>query len=877
MAVAAYASLLSLTRMLESIQSPARLHQLRLDTKQIQCLQAKVKLLLDFLEVYGQRRSQEMEDLATQIADAAEEAEDAVDRHVVDQLRDGSQDESHREAAFSSFCQDIDKVIAKIESIIKELMMAKEEWADPQEQKPIASLPVGSSDVLSSIDKNSTVVGFDEHLVRVMDELTRDELDLQIFPIVGMGGIGKTTLARNIFEHPYIVNHFDMCKWLTISQENNVRKIVLDLLNDVKTEDDNKKTLAELGNLLHKKLFGRRYLIVMDDVWNTNVWDDLKLFLPKNKTGSRILVTTRLSNVVVSLSSNKSYMMDFLDEDKSWNLLCQETFSQESCPYPELENIGKDIAKGCKGLPLAIVVIGGLLGKSNMTRESWELVAKNLTSVANSEDDDYCLRILSLSYHNLPIHLKPCFLYMGVFREDYKITVSKLAKLWVAEGFLKPIRGKSLEQVAEAYLRDLIDRNLILVRTYGHGRNIETCGIHDLLRDVCLRENEKENFMRSPKVQRAYIGSGYDMCFACGRNPTSHKIDLNEVHVASQQTSLVSVSVCNTCRNMYPRLTRVRLVRVRVIVRTRGFSRESYEEILHPTNVRYLKVKSSADWEFAFPSTMALLWNLQVLTFGLKSGLPKAVLPPEIFDMPQLRHLIAPRKSVFLPDQTGSQGSVSMANLQTLFHITNFRCTEEIVQRMPNLKELKVSYYGGTGSMEWSYYCLYNLARLSKLESLFVGSNGLLSLENLRFPTSLKELRLYGCSIPWEKLKIVGSLLPNLKVLSLSKNTYKGREWNQVEGEFPRLKVLTIFDCQLVWWRAENVNFPNLESLVLSFMWKLEEMPSVIGDIPTLRSIHLESCNNSVVDSAMQILEEQQSYGNESLQLYVDEKQVCVS
>ncbi|KAL0440929.1 UNVERIFIED_CONTAM: putative late blight resistance proteinR1B-16 [Sesamum radiatum] len=397
-----------------------------------------------------------------------------------------------------------------------------------------------------------------------------------------------------------------------------------------------------------------------------------------------------------------------------------------------------------------------------------------------------------------------------------------------------------------------------------------------ILRDVCLREYEKEHFMRSPKVQRAYIGRRHDMCFACGRNPASQMIDLNEVHVSSQLTSLVSVSVCNTCRNMYPSLTRVRLVRVRVI--RKRFSGESYEEILHPTNVRYLKVKSSDDWEFAFPSAMALLWNLQVLTFGLKYGVPKAVLPPEIFDMPQLRHLIAPRKSVVLPDQTGTQGSISMANLQTLFHITNFRCTEEIIKRMPNLKELKVSYYGGTGSIEQSHYCLYNLARLRKLESLFVGGNGLLSLENLRFPTSLKELRLYGCSIPWEKVMIVGSLLPNLKVLSLSKNMYKGQEWNQVEGEFPRLKVLTIFDCYLAWWRAENVHFPNLESLFLSFMWKLEEIPSVIGDIPTLRSIHLESCNNSLVNSAIQILEEQQSYGNESLQLYVDEKQVvCAS
>ncbi|KAL0356087.1 UNVERIFIED_CONTAM: putative late blight resistance proteinR1B-16 [Sesamum radiatum] len=319
--------------------------------------------------------------------------------------------------------------------------------------------------------------------------------------------------------------------------------------------------------------------------------------------------------------------------------------------------------------------------------------------------------------------------------------------------------------------------------------------------------------MRSPKVQRAYIGSSHDMCFACGRNQTSQTIDLNEVHVASQLTSLVSVSVCNTCRNMYPSLTRVRLVRVRVIRKV--FSDESYEEILHPLTCGTLRSKVQMIGNLHF--------HLQWLYFG------------------------------------------------------TYRCTEEIIERMPNLKELKVSYYGGNGSMEWSYYCLQNLARLRKLESLFVGGNGLLSLENLRFPTSLKELRLYGCSFPWEKLMILGSSLPNLKVLSLSKNTYKGQEWNQVEGEFPRLKVLTIFDCSLVWWRAENVHFPNLESLVLSFMWKLKEIPSVIGDIPTLRSIHLESCNNSLVDSAVQILEEQQSYGNESLQLYVDEKQVVVS
>ncbi|KAL0417056.1 UNVERIFIED_CONTAM: putative disease resistance protein [Sesamum latifolium] len=276
MAVAAYASLISLTHVLDNLQDPARRRRLHLNTDQIQGLQEKVGFLVDFLELHSQRRSEEIQDLARQITAVAVEAEDVIDCHVVDQLRDGSRDESHHMAFLSSFCRDIDEVIGKINSITEELMMIKEEWADLEEQKPKASLFVGSSEVLFR-SKNSTMVGFDERLVRVMDELTRDESDLQIFPITGMGGIGKTTLARNIFDHPYIVHHFDKRIWFTISEEYSSREILVRFLNGGKSKESD-ETLAELGQQLHQILFGRRYLIVMDDMWSSNAWDDLKLF-----------------------------------------------------------------------------------------------------------------------------------------------------------------------------------------------------------------------------------------------------------------------------------------------------------------------------------------------------------------------------------------------------------------------------------------------------------------------------------------------------------------------------------------------------------------------------------------------------------------------
>ncbi|KAK4437226.1 putative late blight resistance proteinR1C-3 [Sesamum alatum] len=870
MAVAAYATLHSLSHVLDNLQHPARLRRLHVHTNQIQSLQEKVEFLLDFLEVHSQRINEEIQYFGRQIADAAAEAEEVVDRHVVDQLRDRSQEETHCMAALSSFSQDIDKIIGKIDSITKELrMMVKEEGADVQKEQQIVSVPVESPEVLPSSGKKSTMVGFDEHLERIVDKLTRGEPDLQILPIVGMGGIGKTTLAQNVFENSYILRHFDKRIWLTISQEYNVREILLRHLNEEKSQE-NSETLAELEEQLHKTLFRRRYLIVMDDVWDIDIWNELNRFFPNNMNESRILVTTRISNVAVSLGSQEPYSIDFLNEEEGWNLFCQETFAQEGCPYPELEEIGKHIAKSCNGLPLTIVVIGGLLANSNMTRQYWESVAKNVNAFRNSKDYERCLHILSLSYNSLPIHLKPCFLYMRVFPEDSKIRVSKLTKLWIAEGFLKPIRGKSLEEIAEKYLRDLIDRNLILRLKFGYDRNMETCGIHDLLRDLCLREYGKEHFIYAPKVQCVSVGDvKEDKCFVCGLGTALQMIDLNEVHDASQLTSIASVLVCNTCKNMYPSLNKTRLVRVRLTSKS-NYSSESSEEILHPTSLRYLEVKNSGNLKFLSPSTIALLWNQQTLTFLSSTIFKKTVmLPSEIWDMPQLRLFLGYSHFV-LPDQASTQDSFIMENLQTFSNIRNFKYTNEVLERIPNLKQLGISIYGGNGKMKWGYYCLHNLVRLQKLESLSIKANDL-PLKKLTFPTSLKELCLDGCLFPWKKVRTIGSVLPNLETFKLSSyNAYKGGEWDQVEGEFPRLKVLIISRGNLKWWRTENIQFPNLEFLVLNFMRDLKEIPSVMGDIPTLRSIHVEYCNDSLIQLGKQIVEEQHDNGNESLQLYIN-------
>ncbi|GER53555.1 disease resistance protein RX5 [Striga asiatica] len=139
----------------------------------------------------------------------------------------------------------------------------------------------------------------------------------------------------------------------------------------------------------------------MDDIWDTDAWDRVKPFFPDNNNGSRVLITTRLLTVALQLDGPDYIQMSFLNPEKSWKLLRRCVFREQGCP-PELEEIREDIARNCRGLPLSIVVIGGLLAKSERTRENWQHVAENLSSIVNLEDDERCFRILQLSYNQLP-------------------------------------------------------------------------------------------------------------------------------------------------------------------------------------------------------------------------------------------------------------------------------------------------------------------------------------------------------------------------------------------------------------------------------------------------------------------------------------------
>ncbi|KAK6156442.1 hypothetical protein DH2020_010690 [Rehmannia glutinosa] len=719
----------------------------------------------------------------------------------------------------------------------------------------------------SHTGKNDIVIGFDDDLVAIKTRLCGESSKLQVIPIVGMGGIGKTTLARNSYDDPLTMQYFDIRAWVTISQDYSLVAILSRILvsmresSSVEIPGQSNESMAEK---VYKSLKGRRYLIVMDDMWSREAWDDLKMIFPDDCNGSRIMLTTRLADVAAYADSCCSSLyeeMRFMDEDQSWNLLRQKVFAQEDCP-PELENTGKAIARSCRGLPLAIVVIAGLLSAVNKTRASWGEIAKKVNSIVATKDGPFA-KILSLSYTQLPHHLRPCFLYMGGFPEDYEIHVSKITKLWMAEGFLEPNGSKSIEEVAEQYLEDLVKRSLFLVTKRKSNGKIKSCSVHDLVRDLCIRQAREEKFLRHVK------GRCVRKVLRSITNQRRVSVPHSDLHcLANIYGSTIRTIICFVLSgNSLDSLGNFRLLRVLDVLNVE-FSSYSPHYLLYPPDelfelfhLRYLALAYPQN----IPAAISNLQNLQTLIIhpvgASWSYLERFMvhLPRECWCMPNLRHLVSSSShALCIPEAAVSV----LENLQTLSVVKNLRCTPRTLRSIPNLKKLGIIYSSGGCHLENLVY----LHQLEKLKLTMYSSFRSQQKLNPAFPRTLRKLTLSGGRLPWEDMTIIGSL-PNLQVLKLRDFACYGSEWDTTDGEFPQLNVLLIDESNLQHWITESSHFPSLKRLSLHRCPNLTEIPDGIGEIPTLELIEVKHGNESLVESAKRIHEEQQSWGNDVLQV----------
>ncbi|CAN4120363.1 unnamed protein product [Withania somnifera] len=862
----AYAEVTSL------IQTLQRLMQLQpKGRKKIESLIQKVSLLQGIFDDNGKDNHEDLKYLEAISRDLSCKAEDLLEEIMFDY----SSSSSLKRIAikFLGINRVLFRKIRSIEAAITRV------YDDISAIKVSLTPSHGSShDVKQPLSsQKDVVVGLDDDFLSIADKLTGYPSRLNVVVIFGMGGIGKTTLAKRIFHDEFIKYHFHVLAWITVSQRYKVRNLLLDLLSYTVSFKMDEMVNEKLAEQLYKSLKGRRYLIVMDDVWNTGAWNDVRRCFPDDNNGSRVMVTSRVLDVARFINPlNPPHQMRFLTVHESWKLLQEKVLGLDCCCDYEMEKIGMQIAKKCKGLPLAIVMVAGILSKVSATPSRWRYVAESIHSSFVTQESRECLDILALSYKHLPHHLKACFLYMGTFPEDLEIPVWRLIRLWAAEGFIKLEPPKTLEWVAQEYLQDLIDRSLILVGKRSYDR-VKTCSIHDILRNFCLEEVQREKLLHVVRRFQPDFPQGVHRRLHFHSNIFAYSSTYSNPYLRS----FLSSKACAVLKDSYFSCMGFKLLRVLDVL---NYSFYNFPiQVIKLVHLRYLALSIHSE----LPTSISKLVNLQTLIiyWGTKES---RTLPLEILKMPILRHIhVKGDVLLFEPpiaDQSGKNFQV-LGNLQTLCTITirTINFSHELVASIPNLKTLSsnlvTSGNDDAFGADWLGNCLNNLAQMYTLETLKLLFN--LPTKNPRscnsiqcwnaFPPNLKKLTLSCSLLLWEEVKVLGKL-PNLEVLKLKNFSFQGTNWETDEEGFHQLKYLLVESRDLVFWKQASTSgypFPALQHLVLRFCHKLKRIPCEIGYIPSLQVIKLHSCSPYASRLAKMIQQEQIDLGNCCLEVLI--------
>ncbi|KAI3454408.1 hypothetical protein Pfo_011071 [Paulownia fortunei] len=856
----AYAAVVSLVQILKQLLYSDINFPVHYPKPQIESLYGKICSLQSSLEkIFPVKKSirSTVNDLEIKIRDEIYKAQDTIESFVSWQsLSSESEEIPGDQSSTSLFLQELQEIIANIDPITE----TAQKIADSIKEDPQTGDLLSENALPSKSSTRSTkIVGQEEDLELLTGQLLKEISPLQVVPIIGMPGIGKTTLAKSIYDDPRIERRFYTRAWVTVSAEYHVGDIFLKLLGSMESmgqKSDVSDAMKKLGDKVSQQSEEQLSLhLYQNDMWDQNVWDKVRKSLPDNKNGSRILLTTRIAQVAdYAKSSDFRHVMRPLDLENSWTLLCDKVFGGGNCP-PQLEDMGRKIAENCGGLPLSITVVGGQLSQERKTVEYWKIVEEDINAAADTSEEPY-LEILSLSYNHLPGRLKGCFLYMGAFPEDSEILVSKLMKLWVAEGFLTPPSPPdSLEQVAKQYLKDLIDRNLILVRKFSSDGQIKSCGIHDILRDLAVKESGNEKFFHSINRYVRKLSEGTNN----QRRLSVHKnilMCMEDVYQSTKSITLARSLLYAGPHHHHPLPFCLTFDLLRVLDALTVYFIEFPNEVVKLIHLRYL----SFTYNGKLPSSLSKLRNLQILIVPQHPKiifLGTSILPVEIWNMPQLRHLLFTESE--LPDLSAAekhaQNPVLLENLQSLSNVNAVCCTKQVLQNMPNLKKLGI-WSEAPGAV--GFY----LDELQKLEAFKftvlkpIPGEKIDFLPRLVFPKTLKKLSLSGCGIPWEDMTVIGKL-PCLEVLKLREFAFQGAEWCLEEDEFRELKFLLLESLDLEYWEADDSHFPSLERLIINHCYELEGIPSDIGNIGGLELIEMVDCSPSAVASARTIKDQQ--------------------
>ncbi|KAJ9182931.1 hypothetical protein P3X46_006862 [Hevea brasiliensis] len=726
-------------------------------------------------------------------------------------------------------------------------------WNDPR----LASLFI----------EEAELVGIEAPKSKVVNLLLEGTSKRAVISVVGMGGLGKTTLAKKVYDSERASSHFDCKAWITVSQSYKKEELLRTMIKQLQREKpqpafDGIENMEEsqLITKLREYLSEKRYIVVLDDVWSIDFWGYIRNDCPDNDKGSRIIITTRRVDVAPSSKESSIYHVHELQplpRDQAFELFCKKVFqlNEGNCPL-ELQELSEAIVQKCEGLPLAIVTIGSLLATKDKSTSEWQRLCNGLGSaLASDQRLSSIAKILSLSYHDLPYHLKSCFLHLSLFPENYAINCRRLIRLWIAEGFIKERQGVTLEDIAEEYLIELFHRSLVQVASVSIDGRAKECKVHDLVREVFLSVSKELSFHQvsletyesmNGRIRHLSIYGGATHIPESSSNFQTHSIIVLGVHELPK--SLVSSFFTNL-----------------KLLRALDFEGAPLDHIPKELgtlwHLRYLSLRRTK--VKMIPTTIGKLCNLE--TLDLRDSLAYD-LPAEINRLPELRHLQA--YSVNFDDDFDvntyrglkMHGNIGcLKALQKLEYIEvdddmGLRCLTQL--RSLGITKLKREKVIALCSALEKMTCLRSLSVFSihgdeflDLESI---SNPLPLLQRLYLhgplmelpnwivkQTSLVKLDLF-CSRLGEGAMQDLEALPNLQRLRIYKG-YNGEQLHFRRDCFQKLKVLHLRSLTpLNVLIIDQGSLPLLEELIIGPCPNLKEVPSDIQFLRNLKKLDFE-------------------------------------
>ncbi|KAL5977532.1 hypothetical protein ACLOJK_021879 [Asimina triloba] len=692
--------------------------------------------------------------------------------------------------------------------------------------------------VLMTEDK---VVGLEDESNKIIDWLLVENEYLQVVGIVGMGGIGKTTLAQKICKSDVIETNFRHLIFVTVSQSFRFDELLKKMLNKQGVADEllHGKGIDDLLEILKNEL-DDKYLIVLDDVWGVDEgqwWESLESALPKEKGGC-IMVTTRNEEVARSVGAidEHIYPAEILSDENSWSLFCRVAFARNGgiSPNEKLEKHGKEIVARCGGLPLTIKTVGGMLmGKGNSISE-WERISKHLKEeMTGSKKDEVVISRLELSYEELPMHLRSCLLCFAIFPEDRTVATFQIINMWIAEGFVWGRSGKTATEVGEECLNELCNRCLILKddeERFGGGFSYYE--VHDAVREMLIKIAIEENFC-SMKCREGPMANMCRRAVICEENTAQERIGQNSDDLrmlawfnAKHVTPILDANLKKLRRLRMLHLQSSRAIMVEgVFPTTWCYASKWLEKIGSLQHLVYLHLQN-IDALATLPDSIGNLSNLQILNINDCPNL--ASLPPSIT---MLEKLIALNVFECPSLECLPKGLGKLSNLEQLICVKSAdENTPNSWMSLPELKKLKklrlliMEISGGeqVGKGEFNFLQMPESLRILCL--LFPGVNSADAAgiarkidHPLRPPLQcLKELLLSyypGESIPaW----LSPACLPNLQYLCIN----GGRVKNMGEGFLAQGGACA--------WKVETL--------------VLEDWVSIERVMPFLRIAHVKNC-----------------------------------